>query len=83
MGGSLIVWAFQSLGSNLTDTVVTRRQHTLITHGPYRWVRHPFYDAMACSIVGKRADRCELVLPADGRRRLLLIRLRTQSRKKS
>jgi protein-S-isoprenylcysteine O-methyltransferase Ste14 len=27
----------------LTDTLVTRREHTLITHGPYRWVRHPFY----------------------------------------
>ena len=36
-------WTFRSLGKNLTDTVVTRREHTLITHGPYRWVRHPFY----------------------------------------
>jgi protein-S-isoprenylcysteine O-methyltransferase Ste14 len=34
---------FHSLGPNLTDTVVTRREHTLVTHGPYRWVRHPFY----------------------------------------
>ncbi len=36
-------WTFRSLGKNLTDTVVTRREHTLITQGPYRWVRHPFY----------------------------------------
>ena len=36
-------WTFHSLGKNLTDTVVTRRAHTLVTHGPYRWVRHPFY----------------------------------------
>ena len=28
---------------HLTDTVVTRRQHNLVTHGPYHWVRHPFY----------------------------------------
>src|SRR5207249_3646753 len=35
-----------SLGKNLTDTVVTRRQHTLVTHGPYRWVRHPFYGVV-------------------------------------
>jgi protein-S-isoprenylcysteine O-methyltransferase Ste14 len=40
----LLLWTFRSLGKNLTDTVVTRREHTLITHGPYRWVRHPFYD---------------------------------------
>jgi protein-S-isoprenylcysteine O-methyltransferase Ste14 len=39
----LLFWTFQSLGKNLTDTVVTRRGHTLVTHGPYRWVRHPFY----------------------------------------
>jgi protein-S-isoprenylcysteine O-methyltransferase Ste14 len=39
----LLLWTFQSLGKNLTDTVVTRREHTLVTDGPYRWVRHPFY----------------------------------------
>jgi protein-S-isoprenylcysteine O-methyltransferase Ste14 len=31
--------------------VVTRREHTLVTKGPYRWVRHPFYDAVALSVV--------------------------------
>jgi protein-S-isoprenylcysteine O-methyltransferase Ste14 len=39
----LLFWTFRSLGKNLTDTVVTRREHSLVTHGPYRWVRHPFY----------------------------------------
>ena len=39
----LLFWTFRSLGKNLTDTVVTRREHTLVTHGPYHWVRHPFY----------------------------------------
>jgi protein-S-isoprenylcysteine O-methyltransferase Ste14 len=43
----LLVWTFLSLGKNLTDTVVTRQKHTLVTHGPYRWVRHPFYDSAA------------------------------------
>jgi protein-S-isoprenylcysteine O-methyltransferase Ste14 len=42
----LLFWTFQSLGKNLTDTVVTRREHTLVTHGPYRWVRHPFYGVV-------------------------------------
>jgi len=42
----LLFWTFHSLGKNLTDTVVTRREHTLITHGPYYWVRHPFYDVV-------------------------------------
>jgi protein-S-isoprenylcysteine O-methyltransferase Ste14 len=43
----LFSWTLRSLGTNLTDTVVTRQEHTLVTQGPYRWVRHPFYDAMA------------------------------------
>lgn len=52
MGGALIVWTFRNLGKNLTDTVVTRREHTLVTTGPYRWVRHPFYVAVALSMLG-------------------------------
>ena len=43
----LLFWTLRSLGPNLTDTVVTREAHTLVTRGPYRWVRHPFYDCMA------------------------------------
>lgn len=39
----LMYWTLSSLGRNLTDTVVTRAEAHLITHGPYRWVRHPFY----------------------------------------
>jgi len=47
MGCALLVWTFRSLGSNLTDTVVTRQKHTLVSHGPYRWIRHPLYDSAA------------------------------------
>jgi protein-S-isoprenylcysteine O-methyltransferase Ste14 len=43
----LLVWTLLCLGKNLTDTVVTRQTHTLVIHGPYRWVRHPFYDSAA------------------------------------
>jgi protein-S-isoprenylcysteine O-methyltransferase Ste14 len=51
MAGGLLIWTFHSLGKNLTDTVVTRREHTLVTSGPYAWVRHPFYDTAAlCSV---------------------------------
>lgn len=42
----LLIWTLRSLGKNLTDTVVTRQAHTLVTRGPYRWVRHPFYGCM-------------------------------------
>lgn len=39
----LIYWMFSSLGKNVTDTVVVRKEHRLVTHGPYRLVRHPMY----------------------------------------
>ena len=43
----LMYWTLSSLGKNLTDTVVTRADATLVTTGPYRWVRHPFYVTAA------------------------------------
>ena len=51
-GSGLLIWTFQRLGKNLTDTVVTRREHTLVMDGPYRWVRHPLYDSGALFILG-------------------------------
>jgi protein-S-isoprenylcysteine O-methyltransferase Ste14 len=50
-GAGLLAWALGDLGTNLTDTVATRLAHTLVTRGPYRWVRHPFYDAVALLIL--------------------------------
>jgi protein-S-isoprenylcysteine O-methyltransferase Ste14 len=52
IAGLLLVWMFRTLGRNLTDTVVTRKQHALVTTGPYRWVRHPFYSSAALVISG-------------------------------
>ena len=50
--GILWVWAVHHLGKNLTDTVVTRREHSLIVSGPYRFVRHPFYVACVLGLAG-------------------------------
>ena len=36
-------WVFHSLGLNVSPTQATREGHKLVTHGPYRWVRHPLY----------------------------------------
>jgi len=47
LGVFLGYWTLTSLGKNLTDTVVVRKTATLVTSGPYRWVRHPFYVAAA------------------------------------
>jgi len=36
-------WVFSSLGRNVSETVLTKRDHALVTTGPYRWIRHPLY----------------------------------------
>ena len=54
---------FGSLGPNLTDTVVTRKAHALVSTGPYRWVRHPFYDSVVPAPARERRHRGELVHP--------------------
>lgn len=48
----LIYWVFSSLGMNVTPTVVTRKEHTLVVHGPYRWVRHPLYTVGFFMFIG-------------------------------
>ncbi len=48
----LIYWVFSSLGLNVTPTIVTREQSQLVTHGPYRWVRHPLYSVGVLSFLG-------------------------------
>jgi protein-S-isoprenylcysteine O-methyltransferase Ste14 len=79
----LLFWTFRSLGPNLTDTVVTRRVHTLVTHGPYRWVRHPFYDVgllggLSLSLVTANGLLALLVLAVVG---MLFARTRIEEAK--
>ena len=46
--GMLVVlgvrWVLASLGRNVSETVLTKSDHALVTTGPYRWVRHPLYS---------------------------------------
>jgi protein-S-isoprenylcysteine O-methyltransferase Ste14 len=38
-----VSWVLRSLGHNVTETVLTKREHQLVIVGPYQWVRHPLY----------------------------------------
>jgi protein-S-isoprenylcysteine O-methyltransferase Ste14 len=48
----LIYWMFSSLGKNITPTVAIRNEHTLVTNGPYRWIRHPLYTFGFLAFIG-------------------------------
>ncbi len=59
-----IYWLFSSIGSGITPTSGTRTKHTLVTSGPYRWVRHPLYT-IGCSLFvtfGMIADNWFIIL---------------------
>jgi protein-S-isoprenylcysteine O-methyltransferase Ste14 len=79
ISGVLLIWTLRSLGKNLTDTVVTRRDHTLVTRGPYRWVRHPFYDAVTLSILANALTAANWFLLATGAATVMLLVIRTRT----
>jgi protein-S-isoprenylcysteine O-methyltransferase Ste14 len=59
-----IYWLFSSIGSGITPTSATRREHKLVTRGPYRWVRHPLYTIGSSMFVafGLMADNWYIAL---------------------
>ena len=79
----LLIWTLRSLGPNLTDTVVTREAHTLVTRGPYQWVRHPFYDCMALFMVSIALMTANWFVMVGGAAvfALLALRSRTEEQK--
>ena len=79
LGCALVIWTFRSLGANLTDTVVTRQSHTLVVHGPYRWIRHPLYDAVALMTVAIFLVTANWFLLLSGIVALALLVLRTRT----
>ena len=48
----LAYWVYISLGLNVSPTQSTREGATLVTHGPYRWVRHPLYTVGTMAYLG-------------------------------
>ncbi len=63
---------------NLTDTVVTRQQHTLVTSGPYGYVRHPFYVAFGLAVLAISLVTANWFLFAVGLGAAILLVLRTR-----
>ena len=78
-GCVLLVWTFRSLGRNLTDTVVTREQHTLVSHGPYRWIRHPLYSSAALMVAALSVIAANWFLFITGVMVLCVLVIRTRT----
>ncbi|MGH9221208.1 MAG: methyltransferase family protein [Vicinamibacterales bacterium] len=75
----LLTWTLGSLGPNLTDTEVTRAAHALVTRGPYRWVRHPFYDCMALFVASISLMMANWFIAVSGALMFLLLAIRSRT----
>ncbi|MCZ2122762.1 MAG: isoprenylcysteine carboxylmethyltransferase family protein [Anaerolineales bacterium] len=53
-----VYWLFSSIGSGITPTSGTRKEHKLVTRGIYKYIRHPLYTFGSLLIVsfGVMAD---------------------------
>ncbi len=74
----LLLWMLRSLGDNITPTVVVRAEHTLVTHGPYRWIRHPLYTFGSTFFIGVSIAAQSLLMLAAGLTALVALFLRTR-----
>jgi protein-S-isoprenylcysteine O-methyltransferase Ste14 len=48
----IFFWVLRSLGQNFSTTLTINKHQTLVTWGPYRWVRHPMYTSFISLWVG-------------------------------
>jgi len=48
---ALFVWSTATMGRNWSLVARTRADHRLVTGGPFAWVRHPIYTALALVVV--------------------------------
>jgi protein-S-isoprenylcysteine O-methyltransferase Ste14 len=78
---ALGLWLFHrshaDLGTNWSITLAVREKHQLVTHGSYRWVRHPMYLALLIYSAGQALVVPNwLVGPSNGVAMALLFALR-------
>jgi protein-S-isoprenylcysteine O-methyltransferase Ste14 len=52
VGIAIRQWAVGTLGRHFSTIVAARASHTLVTGGPYRWVRHPSYSGAIITLTG-------------------------------
>jgi len=53
------VWARRHLGTNWSRDVTLKKDHELITSGPYALVRHPIYTGLLLGLLGSAIGRGE------------------------
>ncbi|MSU64512.1 MAG: isoprenylcysteine carboxylmethyltransferase family protein [Opitutus sp.] len=66
VGLALFSWMFRHLGLNVTSTSLPRGNATLVTTGPYRWIRHPMYSAALILVIATSLLTASAVVAVGG-----------------
>ena len=77
-----LIWMFNTLGRNLTDTVIVRREAYLVSHGPYRFVRNPMYTGVLMIGISLGLAFGTWLLPLATTAMFALFALRTRTEEK-
>jgi protein-S-isoprenylcysteine O-methyltransferase Ste14 len=78
----LIHWLFSSIGAGISPTVATRKGHQLVTHGIYRWVRHPLYSVGTLSFLAQALMADSWFIAVLAVMAFLLLAIRTPNEEK-
>jgi len=57
IGVAFSIWGRLILGSNWSNRVTVKENHTLVRTGPYRIVRHPIYSGILLGMLGSALQR--------------------------
>jgi len=56
------VWSFKSLGDNYSQDIIIKKDHQLVTTGPFRYIRHPQYFSQILINIGGTTATVSYVL---------------------
>lgn len=77
-GVVLFGWMFRHLGLNVTSTSMPRVNATLVTSGPYRWVRHPMYSAALLLVAAATLLTANIIVAIGGITMFVLLAARSR-----
>lgn len=77
-GLALFAWMFRHLGLNVTSTSMPRGNASLVTTGPYRWIRHPMYTAALILVAADTLLTANAVVLIGGSAMFALLALRSR-----
>jgi protein-S-isoprenylcysteine O-methyltransferase Ste14 len=56
------IWSVKSLGENFSQDIIIKKNHTLVTNGPFKFIRHPQYFSQIFIDLGAAAATLSYII---------------------